>query len=277
MEGPLDACERSRDAMTVATGAIGAATLKKNAGGCVISAGGRGMRAYLAIALAAACGAGCVHTIPPPATPEETVPSVETRPLEPGQGRVVVDVTDGPTEVHHFVNTETVVGMDKDVPIVASAVTSELLCVTPCAIAGPIGRYDLAFPIRGGGHFDIAEIDNQAETTVYRRTLGSRRSAGAGQVLGILGTTFGGMSLVCGTVFLPIGLAADEGEGEGFVTAGLVTLIAGAVLTAAGIWGIIADPAIEQPGSAIQFAAPMFDTQVSAEVAAPPAETSVAP
>lgn len=210
---------------------------------------------------------GCVHTLPPPAAPDPVVPTVEARPLADGQGRVLIDVTDGPTNVYRWVSADAVVGMDKDVPIVASRVTSEVLCTTPCVIDGPPGTYRLGFPFHGGGGFDMAEVQILTEPTVYRRSLGTRRRGGGGLALGIVSTSFGGMSLACGAAFLPIGLTRDEGEGGGFVIAGAVTLIAGAILTALGVWGIAASPTIEQQGAEIQFTLPRVD--VSATATAP--------
>jgi hypothetical protein len=67
---------------------------------------------------------------------------------------------------------------------------------------------------------------------------------------GILATSFGGMSMITGAALLPIGLAKDEG---GFTTAGAITLSAGAVAVAIGIWALRRGASIERPGSANHF------------------------
>ncbi len=51
-----------------------------------------------------------------------------------------------------------------------------------------------------------------------------------------------------------LGFALDDGDA--FLTAGLVTLAAGAVLTALGVWGIVSSPFVEQSGAGVQFPLP---------------------
>ena len=171
--------------------------------------------------------------------------------LPEGHGRVVVDVVDGPTQVMRITTASVVVGMDKDRPILASSQSTEPLCVTPCAVDLPLGRHVLAFPTRGGrGMIEMDHIDVHGHPTVYRRALGRAEPAGAGLVLGILGATFGGMSMITGIVLLPVGLANDSG---GMALAGGITLGVGAALVALGVLGIAGDPRTEQPGNAIQF------------------------
>lgn len=94
-----------------------------------------------------------------------------------------------------------------------------------------------------------ATDDKESPYTVSR-ALGSRRSGGAGFVLGLLGTTFGRMSFTTGAALFPVGLATDK---SGLTTAGAITLGAGAVLTALGIWAIAENPALEQPGAGAQY------------------------
>jgi len=198
---------------------------------------------------------GCVRMIPPPATPEPIAPALEAvPPVEEGLGRVVVDVVDGPTDVMAFMRHSLVVEVDKDNSFVASTVSTETLCTSPCAIDLPLGRHTLAFPTRGGrGRLEVGQVDVGATPTIYRRALGSYESAGAGLVLGILGVTFGGMSAITGTVLLPVGLANDS---DGMTLAGGVTLGVGALLTTVGIIGIAVSPSTRQPGASIQFALP---------------------
>lgn len=197
---------------------------------------------------------GCTHRIAPPATPDEITPQFagEMGPLAEGSGRLVVDVVDGPTAVGTIVAETTVVGYDKDIPITASRVSTRHLCDAPCSIDLEAGRWDLTFATRGDpGRLEVGEVNVEpGVVTVYRRSLGSYDPAGAGLVLGIVGTVLGGMSMITGTVLLPIGLSEEE---DGMATAGWITLGVGAVLVAAGILGMVFDPHLEQPGADMQF------------------------
>jgi len=80
--------------------------------------------------------------------------------------------------------------------------------------------------------------------SVYRRALGSWEGRSAGNALGIVSVTFGGMALATGAALFPVGLAIDDGEG--LATAGGITLGVGALLTALGIWGIVSGAATLQ-------------------------------
>jgi hypothetical protein len=111
----------------------------------------------------------------------------------------------------------------------------EVVCKTPCE------RWvtpDTAFSMRSAA--GLLERDRQArvpELTAYpgARHLQARaydRST-AGLVGGITATTFGGLGVAAGVTFLAVGYAADK---EGFATAGLVTLPAGAAILTGGIW-----------------------------------------
>jgi hypothetical protein len=208
-----------------------------------------------AVLLVALLAAGCVQQIPPPATPDPVPPLVEDLPpVEEGNGRVIVDVVDGPTDVMAFMRHSLVVEVDKGKTLTASSVSTETLCTSPCAVDLPLGRHTLAFPTRGGrGRLEVGQVDVGAVPTVYRRALGSYESAGAGLVLGILGVTFGGMSAITGMVLLPVGLA---NENDGMTLAGGITLGVGALLTTVGIIGIAVSPSTEQPGASIQFVLP---------------------
>jgi hypothetical protein len=176
-------------------------------------------------------------------------------PVAPGHGRVYVDVVDGPTKVR-VVKPVTV-----DTTINGEAFTEEVLevqarCTTPCAFDLALGRHTLAFPMHGAGGDDLAHVLASPNPTVYRRALGLRQSGGAGFALGVLGVTFGGMSVITGAALLPVGLAQDS---HGMTLAGEITLGAGAILTALGIWAIADNPLVEQAGAGAQYALPGGD------------------
>jgi hypothetical protein len=97
---------------------------------------------------------------------------------------------------------------------------------------------------------DVELVHVSAQATVYRRSL-SRVTPGRGSsLLGILGASLGGASMVTGAVFLPLGLANDR---DGMTLTGGITLGAGALLTAIGTWMLWRSAETHQPGSAIHF------------------------
>ena len=127
---------------------------------------------------------------------------------------------------------------------------TEQVCRTPCVFDLPLGDHLFAFPMRGSGKEEVEDVWVSQAPSLYRRALGSRRSGGAGFVLGVLGASFGGVSLVTGTALLPVGLATDK---SGLTTSGAITLAVGAVLTVLGIWAIAENPALEQPGAGAHY------------------------
>jgi hypothetical protein len=123
-------------------------------------------------------------------------------------------------------------------------------CRTPCVLDMPLGQRLLAFPIRASTQEDVDNVWVATTPSLYRRALGWRRSGGAGSALGIVGITFGGVSLATGATLLPIGLATDK---SGLTKSGAITLGVGAVLTALGIWAVVENPTQVQPGASAQY------------------------
>ena len=192
---------------------------------------------------------GCVHRIAPPPTPDLILPPPLEAPIPPGQGRVYIDVVDGPTNVRavEWVSVQITVGgqvFDDD------ELETKARCRTPCVLDLPLGHRLLAFPVRLSSQVDVDDVSVSSTPSLYRRALGSRRSGGAGAVLGILGISFGGLSLATGAALLPLGLATGD---SGMTTAGAITLGVGAVLTALGIWAVIENPALVQPVAGAQY------------------------
>ncbi len=198
---------------------------------------------------------GCVRVLPPVATPAPVVPDIgATTPPPAGQGRAVIDVVDGPTEVRRVVDRTLVLDLGKGDSFSATTRSTSHLCTTPCVADMPPGHYMLTFPSRGGsGRLELDTLDVGTEPTVYRRALGSYDSAGAGLPLGIVSVSLGGASFVTGAALFPVGLANDD---RGMGLAGGITLAVGALFVALGIYAIEASPATEQPGASIQFPLP---------------------
>jgi hypothetical protein len=201
--------------------------------------------------------AGCVHMVPPPPVPGSVQPPRFYAPIPPGQGRVYLDVVDGPTNVRVVKQVSVEVprspeeaevfgeGVDEE-----TVLETEQKCRTPCILDLPLGHQLFAFPMHGSRKEEVDDVLVSPTPSLYRRALGSRRSGGAGFVLGVLGTTFGGISLATGAALFPVGLANDN---SGLTTSGAITLGVGAVLTALGIWAIAENPAFEQPGAGAHY------------------------
>ncbi len=194
--------------------------------------------------------AGCVHLFPPPPVPGPVQLSRIDTLVSPGQGRLYIDVVDGPTHVRVVKPVSVQVRDDDGFTYEDTTLETEQACRTPCVFDLPLGDHLFAFPMRGSGKEEVEDVWVSQTPSLYRRALGSRRSGGAGFALGVLGTAFGGISLVTGTSLLPVGLATDK---SGLTTSGAITLAAGAVLTALGIWAIAENPALEQPGAGARY------------------------
>ena len=192
---------------------------------------------------------GCIHTFPPPPTPGPGQPPRFDAPIASGKGRVYIDVVDGPTNVRvvNPVSVEVTLG---DQVYEDTVLETEQACRTPCVLNLPLGHQLLAFPMRGSGPGEVDDVWVSATPSLYRRALGSRRSGGAGFVLGVLGAAFGGISLVTGAALFPVGIATDK---SGLTTSGAITLGVGAVLTALGIWAMAENPILEQPGAGAKY------------------------
>jgi len=196
---------------------------------------------------------GCVEQLPPARTPDRVVPPVQvSAPIAEGQGRLVIDVVDGPTQIHRVIMASQMIKADAGRETAQFSESYSQLCsATPCVVDLTPGNVLLGFPVLGGSDdLELELVHISAEPTVYRRALSHASGGGGGFVLGIIGTTFGGMSMVTGTVFLPIGLATDS---AGFTTAGAITLGVGSVLTAVSILAMLSDPRTYQSGASIHF------------------------
>jgi hypothetical protein len=187
--------------------------------------------------------------LPPPPTPGPVQPPRFEEPIPPGQGRVYVEVVDGPTNVLvvDWVSSQVTFG---DMTFEDDELETKARCRTPCVFDLPFGQALLAFPMYGSRQVEVDNVSVSPEPTLYRRALGSRRSGGAVSVLGILAITFGGTSLATGAALLPVGLATGQ---SGLTTAGAITLGVGAVLTTLGIWAVVANPSYLQPGAGAQY------------------------
>lgn len=206
----------------------------------------------LAPLLALAGLVGCARVLMPPPAPPRQSPDLSAEPPVPeGAGRLYVDVVDGPTPVRSVERSSLRLQIGGGT-LLAHRRRTEQLCVTPCLVDLPYGRYELAFPSRGSGRLETDEINVGPSPMVYRRALGLHDPPGAGHALGIVSTVFGAIAMVIGTVFLPVGLGTDS---DSMARAGGITLGVGGALVALGIVGVALSPTVSQRGAAVYFPA----------------------
>lgn len=207
-----------------------------------------------AIFLAVSLLVACVNRLPPAATPEPIVPSIDTAaPLEQNQGRLVIDVVQGQAAVQRVHMQAEQVDDGQGRVRYRFFELPELLCsVSPCVVDLPLGNVLLGFPVAGNSSaMEIELVHIGQEPTVYRRSLSEYDGeTGTTRVLGIIGTALGASSMVTGLVLLPIGL---KDESSGLTTAGGATLGIGTALLALGIWAIKSDSPSFRPGSSLHF------------------------
>jgi hypothetical protein len=197
---------------------------------------------------------GCVRQLPPLPAPDVIVPSTNTA-SEPatGTGRLVIDVVDGPTPVQRVtMNAEPFEDGQGRTRFRFYEAPGPLCATSPCVVDLTPGNVLLGFPVAGDEHAMEVELVHIAEeTAVYRRSLSHyRHNRGALWVLGIIGASLGGTSLLTGTTLLPLGLSDGN---DGLTIAGATTLGGGALLVTLGVLAIRADSPTYRPGSAIHF------------------------
>lgn len=173
-----------------------------------------------------------------------------------GNGRLIVDVPEGPVPVYraHFEARQQDNGTRRptfgffDLP-------AELLCKeTPCVIDAPPGNILIGFPVLGcrpAIDYDLVHVG--LEPRVYRRSLAIfENDTGVERIVGIVGASLGAAAAITGTALLPVGLSRDNNT---LSAAGGISLGAGALVLTAGILMIRHDSATYRPGSANHFEA----------------------
>jgi len=207
----------------------------------------------IAAALVATVPAGCVRQLPPAPTPQAIVPALGATPPPAGQGRLVVDVVDGPTPVQRVqIGSEPIPDPQGRVSYRLFEAPQLLCPASPCVADLPPGNVLLGFPVIGSPDaLEVELVHVGPETSIYRRALSVREDhTGALRTVGIVSTSVGSVSAITGIVLLPIGLSDDS---DGLTTAGALTLGIGAAVMAFGIWAIRRDAPTFRPGAANHF------------------------
>lgn len=217
----------------------------------------RAQRGLSIRALAAVCAvttAACVKQLPPAPTPTAAPPAVDTSAAVPeGHGRLIVDVVDGPTPVRRVaMESEAFNDGNGDTRYRFFESPQPLCSSSPCVADLPLGNVLLMFPVRGKSTTEVELVHVGAEPTVYRRSLSvyERKKKGATYVLGIIAASVGTAAAITGVTLLPIGLGDDNRD---LAFAGGITLAAGALLVAVGVWAIRRNSDTFRPGSSIHF------------------------
>ena len=113
------------------------------------------------------------------------------------------------------------------------------LCETPCEKwVDPVMPYAMRAEAGFLQRDHVVELPDLREHQTHGplQVRAHERST-AGLTGGITATTFGGLGVAAGTVFLAVGCTSDERKG--MCTAGAITLPVGALLTGGGIWLIV--------------------------------------
>jgi hypothetical protein len=162
---------------------------------------------------------GCLGTpkILPPRTPPAAVPppvALPATPLKPGRGRVVIYTTDGPMRVVAEAGQQFQ-------PEAAELPHSGELCVSPCVVDIPTGRYKLYLQSlqNGGSTGDVDDLQVQSGLTYYLRAPGRFDHP--------TWIPWGPTLLVVAGLLITIagvGWAAGNSSGSSSATPGLITL-----------------------------------------------------
>lgn len=202
---------------------------------------------------------GCTRRLPPSTTPARVMPALQSAtPLAPGQGRLIIDVPEGPTAVSQ-VTLQPVPSTDRTNLSGTNgrqrwtfAEELTLVCEqTPCVLDTPPGNIMLSFPVLNQpGEMSLPELLHVGtEPTILRRHLDvytPRRS-------GILWTGVGSFFVSTGGLIAGGVLAAHDDDSRQL--AGQITLGVSAVVFALAIWIIRQGVPTLTPGGSIHFSA----------------------
>lgn len=181
---------------------------------------------------------GCVRELPPhrpsPVVPEIDIPTQSPR---PGNGRVVLEVVDGPATVMEI--RHDVYQMSEEIPVGTSVVERQDLCSTPCVLERPLGRSTLRLTLQGDpSRNEVHSVTFSETSRVFLFALEERTERRGLRLLAIALDGLGAMLAVAGGAVIGVLIAEHEndtsliGVGSGLIGAGAVTLASGIVLHA---------------------------------------------
>lgn len=204
------------------------------------------------LAVFAALSSGCVKQLPPAAPPAHVAPALPLpAPPPSGYGRLVVDVSEGPTTISRMTVAAEAVDRPGRPPIYRFTELAGDGCLTPCLIDVPIGNVLLGFPVLGKSATEVELVHVGPDPSAYRRTLSVYEDATGGlRVFGFVAVPVGFVAAATGGTILAAGF---DREDDGFVTAGAITLGASTLLVALGLWALRTDAPTFRPGAASHY------------------------
>jgi hypothetical protein len=214
---------------------------------------------------------GCgINELEPPATPPRAPVTIDPTRIPavrpPGTGRVALDAVGGEAQVEEVVD----VSAGFESPAAEGAklrVVTLPLCLSPCIADLGYGHHILRYSAtttEGVSHVSFAPLNvKKGNITIVRHALGHYRTSPGWNGFGSFSLVAGIPLVVVGTGLLVVGgshLAGDSQDAQNlrgtFSTAGDVTFVLGAILTAAGIIIKVAARDEYQPGATVQFEEP---------------------
>jgi hypothetical protein len=215
---------------------------------------------------------GCVATHPPPAVPERIAPASGIAPDEPplpNQGRVLLDVVNGPAKVSDVtaITTRSTPPYGNKHAFLMPALeerTLRPLCITPCAVDLAQGWHSLVFEsVKDASATSTADVTVSAQPTAVRHALGREKPANGGYVGGVMMLIPAAGLTLMGSIATVVGAIAKEpatdstgrtkGDARVFLPIGLVLLGVGAALGISGSILMVNNRPEKQSGSTAQW------------------------
>jgi hypothetical protein len=173
-----------------------------------------------------ALGSACTDKyLPTPETPARVLPAlpVEPGPAAEGQGRIALDVVDGPSTVEEILATESW----KGTYVAGSAERTRHLCDTPCVLNLPYGTYNMRFTLKDGSRHSEENVVIGARPSVYRYATGSNNMP-MGKVWGVVGLIVAGVA--AGGISIGELAVGNGGAGKAFMVLGVGLDLGGILL-----------------------------------------------
>ena len=212
-------------------------------------------------AMAAVLIASCMPTsVPPPIVPEKVLPpSVPTAAAAPppGKGQVTIATVDEATRPALVEEvTGHVEGVAGDGSVIDAMTYAKVCPATPCVADLGLGEHTLRFTSLADPHDGgTATISVGDQPSAYRYAMG--HNTDPTPALGLAAFTVGVNATVIGLVLVGLGDQRDHPNAPfgaaDYAPAGLITAVAGAVLTGFGIHWLATRTGTTQPGAGVQW------------------------
>jgi len=194
------------------------------------------------------------QVLPARTQPSRDRPSIaiEPGPPPPGTGRVVLDSTDGPTEVQEVVAYASGEAYGARGFGFASATSTKPICETPCVADLPYGNHHLLFGRDDANARYEATVVAGAKPSVYRvapSVTTGPSARGLAVVIDVLALS----ALIFGPVVMANASKAPSDVRENYQAAAVAVTVAGVVALGVGLVVDFAGRGTIQPGSGVQW------------------------